>query len=113
MDAKDDWQSHAAMLNLSVRGVACRVRKPRRDRQGAFIRIGQTLAVNFRIPVEPGSQPGCDAEPFRLHGRVVSITPGHAPDHVVVGIEFLDDGDLAATKSRLQTVLERVPPPCS
>ncbi len=89
-----DWRCLAAMLNLSPDGVACRL--PERDAQP--VELGEILRLDFR--------PGGEVEKFRLRGRVVSMTPGGTPEHVLLGMQFIDDDYLESAKARLLAVLE-------
>lgn len=84
----------AAMLNLSVEGIACRV--PAQDAE--LMHIGQTLRAEFRL--DPS------AAALTLNARIVSIIKGGTLNQLVVGLEFIVDRTLEASWAALQEALE-------
>jgi len=90
----DGWHCTAAMLNLSPEGIACRI--PAQDAD--LLHIGQTLQVSFQLHA---SAPTLD-----LNGRIISITQGGTPNHLVVGLEFIMDRRLKASRATLWDALE-------
>lgn len=94
MSGSQKRHSRGALLNLSMDGIACRVREEDTDQMA----VGQTLRVMFylsRIPQE-----------FDLIGRVISVTGAGSPGHAVIGMEFIDDEHLASVKEALRAALE-------
>ena len=91
---RGEWHCSAAMLNLSPDGLACRLHQ--KDAQP--VEIGSILGADFRL--DP------DAEEFHVRGRVVSVTPGGTPEHVLLGMQFIDDDYPEPEKARLLAVLE-------
>lgn len=90
----DGWHCTAAMLNLSPEGIACRI--PAQDAE--LLHIGQTLRADFRL--DPS------APALALNARIVSITKGGTLDHLVVGLEFIVDRTLEASRATLREALE-------
>ena len=91
------WSCSATMLNLSIGGLACRVR--RRDAES--MAVGQTLQASFRV--------GSPLEEFQMTSRVVSTTQAGTPGHMVVGMEFVADQHNREAWERLQGVLRYSP----
>ena len=94
IDPDAGWRLHADMLNISLNGVACRIHGA--DAAGA-LGVGETTRVAFSL-----GRPG---RAFDLTARVVSRTPAGTPGNFVVGMEFVDDGCLAADHRRLREAL--------
>ncbi|MGB2985583.1 MAG: PilZ domain-containing protein [Phycisphaerae bacterium] len=94
--AGDGDESHGpgAMLNLSPDGIACRIPIPGTE----ALAIGQTLRVEFRL--------GASSRAFHLNGRISNITQGGTINHLVVGLEFIADERLTASRERLRKALE-------
>ena len=90
----DRWHCTAAMLNLSLEGIACRICAQNAE----LVDIGQTLRVGFQLDA---SAPALD-----LNGRIISITQGGTPDHLVVGLVFIVDRRLEASRATLRKALE-------
>ncbi|MHC4697620.1 MAG: PilZ domain-containing protein [Planctomycetota bacterium] len=93
-DPDAGWRLQAEMLNLSLSGVACRIREE--DAAGAM-KAGQTIHVAFNL--------GKPAQAFDLTARVITRTGAGTPGHIVVGLEFVEDGCLEATRKRLRVML--------
>lgn len=93
----DGWRCQATLLNLSMDGLACRV--PDSDcERGGPLRIGQTVRAVFR--------PHASSPAFDLNGRIVAITQGGTPNLLVLGLEFIADQSLEASRPGLQDVLD-------
>ncbi len=90
-----DWQCEAKLLNLSLSGMACRVVN---ERIGALCE-NQTLEAVFRLA-------GCPAA-FHLRTRITNITPAGSPQHVILGLEFVEDDRFLACRSKLHEAVER------
>ncbi len=93
-DPVDPWRCAAAMLNVSLNGLACRVEK----NHAARIRTGATLEIVFEV----GSPP-CTLD---LRGRVVSVSDAGSPDCILVGIEFDEDNAYTAAHDSFAAALE-------
>ena len=93
---EDGWHCQATLLNLSTGGLACRVPDSDRDGTGR-LSVGQAVRVELRPSV---SSPTLD-----LNGRIVTITQGGTPNHLVLGLEFIADQSLEVSRPRLQDVL--------
>ena len=92
--SKEGWHCTAAMLNLSLEGIACRM--PVQD--AGLLHIGQTLRAHFRLaPSGPA---------LALNARIVSITKGGTLNHLVIGLEFIVDRTLDASRTTLRDALE-------
>lgn len=79
IDDQADWFCTGAMLNLSDRGLACRVENsPDVDQQ-----LGQTVRFTYRVT-------SC-GDLTQGEGRIVSVTPGGSPGTCVLGMEFVRD----------------------
>lgn len=79
-----------SLLNVSTEGLACRMR----EKEAATLRIGQDLRVTFDL--------GAPSSAFDLKARVINITQGGTPDHLVLGLEFIVDQSVAADRRRLR-----------
>jgi len=90
------WWCRAALFNLSVDGIACRVAESVAGPSGP-VEIGRTLRVIFRLA-------GASAS-FELDARVVTITEGGTPDSLVLGLEFVADRRLEISRPRLRDAL--------
>lgn len=93
-DVNDAWQCKAMMLNLSLDGVACRIS----EASAGPLHTGRTIRVMLRLDA---SSPA-----FELNGEVINITQGGTPNHLVVGLEFVADEQLKASRTRLREALE-------
>lgn len=85
------WRGKAALLNLSMDGLACRVTKD----DAEALHTDQSVQVTFDAADRSG--------PFELTARVTNVTEG-ASCRCVVGLEFVDDERLAACRARLRAV---------
>ncbi len=92
----DGWSCQATLLNLSIGGLACRVPDSDSERAGP-LRIGQTVRAVFR--------PSASTPTFDLNGRIVNITQGGTPNLLVLGLEFVADRSLEASRAGLHDVL--------
>ena len=88
-----EWQCRAALLNVSLAGLACRLRAE----DAAQLVIGQIVRAGFLI----GSGP----EPFSLDARVATMTPAGETGPSIAGVEFIDGAGLAEARVRLQAAL--------
>ena len=87
------WSCTAAMLNLSVHGIACRVQAD--DAQ--FARVGRLLEVTFRVGTPP--------QEFNLTSRVVTNIRAGTPQQAVLGMEFVGRPGFEVDGERLQAAL--------
>ena len=92
-DDPEAWSCSATMVNLSMGGMACRVRTP----DAESIVGGRTLLAVFRAGAPP--------ENINITSRVVTTTPAGTPEHLVVGMEFVADEHLDAARDRLKGAL--------
>jgi c-di-GMP-binding flagellar brake protein YcgR len=90
----ESWQCKAAMLNLSLTGVACRVPGV----CAAPIYAGLIVQVTLRF--------GARSDAYELNGQVVNITQGGTPEHLVVGLEFVNDKKLEASRAVIRDALD-------
>ncbi len=79
IDDQTDWSCTGAMLNVSDRGLACRVNAA----CAADQRIGQMVRFTYRVSSE--------GDPVQGEGRIVSVVPGGSPGARVLGMEFVRD----------------------
>lgn len=87
------WRCPATILNLSADGCACRV--PVVGTEAAD--VGRVLRAEFQVGDPP--------ETFDLECHVVNRTPGGTPEHVLLGVEFVDKPGLRPQRARLQAAL--------
>ena len=85
----------AALLNLSVSGMACRVTAAEIER----LNMPEGLRAVFRVAE--------DDEPFDLDVRVVSVTEGGSTGNCVLGLEFVRNDRLLANRARLGSAVDR------
>ncbi|UCE58647.1 MAG: PilZ domain-containing protein [Phycisphaerales bacterium] len=93
-DPDTQWQCKADMLNVSLDGIACRIDSAEVD----YLAVGRASCVVFQL--------GATAELFELSAQVVTRTEAGTPGHAVIGMEFIDDGNLQAARDRLRGVLD-------
>ena len=98
-DNPEAWSCSALMMNLSLGGMACRIR----TRDAESIDLGQTLLAVFRAGTPP--------EELRINSRVVTTTRAGTPDHLVVGMEFVTDEHLEAARARLEGAIRNAASP--
>ena len=87
------WSCTATMLNLSVHGIACRVRAE----DAKFARIGRMLGVTFQVGTPP--------QDFNLTSRVITNIRAGTPEQAVLGMEFVNQPGLEVDGARLQAAL--------
>lgn len=92
-DGTQAWRGQAALLNLSMNGLACRVAKD----DAEALQREQSVQVTFRAAER--------SESFELTARVTNVTEG-TPGRCVLGLEFIDDERLAACRTRLHAVAQ-------
>ena len=86
----EGWRCGAVLLNVSPDGIACRI--PQQD--GRLPSLGDTLRAEFSLDGSPFS--------YALTGRVVNVTQGGTPGHLVMGLEFVIDSESEAVRTRLR-----------
>ncbi len=87
---------HGSLLNASHLGLACRVTGEQLDR---VMRFGKVLRVAFQL--------AGDSWGFNLLGRLANMTPASSPDEIVLGLEFLEEGNPPAEVERFRKALEQ------
>jgi hypothetical protein len=92
----DEWHCGAVMLNASAGGIACRVCVA----DAARLTVGRVLRVVFRL--------GDSTEPFDFRARAIKATECASPGHIVLGLEFIIDGDQLAERKRILQALASV-----
>lgn len=90
----EPWHGRATLLNLSMDGIACRVR----EENTAHTAVGQILRVMFCL--------NRGLQEFALTGRVINVTQAGSPRHAVVGMEFVADDRSASAKEALRAALQ-------
>jgi len=82
----------AVLLNLSADGMACRVGQ---SRTGSWAPApGDTVCTTFNL--------GDEQERVDLTARVVTRTEAATPGNAILGMEFVEDGNLRINRSRLR-----------
>ena len=77
-DGDASWQNRGTLLNLSMDGMACRIRAE----DTMNIAVGSPLRVTF-------SPSGSLCE-LAINARVINVTRGASPGRAIVGMEFTD-----------------------
>jgi c-di-GMP-binding flagellar brake protein YcgR len=96
--ADGELRATADILNVSEKGMACRVNQ----RLAIRFNEGQFVWLHFQLG---------QSDPFDLDGRVVSLTPGKGPRaQTLVGIEFIDGQKLDECTKRLRQALSVAEP---
>ena len=93
-DINETWQCKAAMLNLSLDGVACRIPKT----NAGSLDTGHIVRISLRLDAS--------SDAFELDGQIINITQGGTPDHLVVGLKFVADEKLEASRAEIRDALE-------
>ena len=88
------WDCRGALLNLSMRGLACRVARV----DAARTPVSTTIRVEFRA--------GSGSPKFDLLARVVGITESASRDHTVVGVEFILNETYRQAREAFRRALE-------
>lgn len=92
--AVDEW---AALLNLSVDGLACSV-----PSDASCMAVDDVLRVSFELD-RPDAR-------FDLPARVINVTRGASADKTILGIEFVSDGMFETDRNRLVVALAATGP---
>jgi len=90
----EKWHGLGALFNLSMDGIACRVR----EEDTPHTAVGRTLRVMFYLKHS--------SQEFDVTARVISVTRAGSPGHAVIGMEFIGDERLASAKKALRAALE-------
>ncbi len=93
-DSESSWHCEGLMLNLSERGLACRVAKADfpEEHDGARIVVGFSLDDR--------------AAGFDLPAQIVNVTEAGTPAFLVVGLEFLEIDESVESYVELQRILQ-------